>query len=173
MKPFSISADHVWDGSAFREGWSIDVTSDGRIGRAGPADGPADRHHDRCALVPGFVNAHSHAFQVLLRGAVEQYGPDSRSNFWSWRDRMYETVGRLDPDSVFDASLQCFTEMVRGGWTTVGEFHYVRHAGDSELWALDDAVIQAAMQSVEGEEILVLPMALWRALASSRSIREG
>jgi formimidoylglutamate deiminase len=43
------------------------------------------------ALLPGFVNAHSHAFQRLIRGRTQRPrtvaasgGPDS----WSWREAM-------------------------------------------------------------------------------------
>lgn len=76
------------------------------------------------AIVPGTVSAHSHAFQVLLRGA----GDHPRS-FKDWVDsRLYPLVGSLDDASLQAASELCFQQMARAGITSVGEFHYV-HCG--------------------------------------------
>ncbi|HEX6135599.1 MAG TPA: formimidoylglutamate deiminase [Longimicrobiales bacterium] len=80
------------------------------------------------ALMPGFVNAHSHAFQRLIRGRTQWRPADtSVSNFWSWRDAMYRAALRLSPDDVYDVSRCCFVEMLRAGITTVGEFHYLHN----------------------------------------------
>lgn len=77
---------------------------------------------DGCAL-PGFVNAHSHAFHRLLRGRTHATGGD----FWTWRDRMYAAARDLDPDSYREVATTVFTEMAMAGFTTVGEFHYLHH----------------------------------------------
>ncbi|MBV8597561.1 MAG: amidohydrolase family protein, partial [Actinobacteria bacterium] len=47
--------------------------------------------------IPGFVNAHSHAFQRALRGRVE--GGD----FWAWREAMLDLAAgaRTDWLAVF------------------------------------------------------------------------
>lgn len=83
------------------------------------------------ALMPGFVNAHSHAFQRLIRGRM-QWRPadDSVANFWSWREAMYGAALRLSPEDVYEVSRYCFVEMLRAGITTVGEFHYLHNAPD-------------------------------------------
>jgi formimidoylglutamate deiminase len=83
------------------------------------------------ALMPGFVNTHSHAFQRLIRGRM-QWRPadDSVANFWSWREAMYEAALRLSPEDVYEVSRYCFLEMLRAGITTVGEFHYLHNALD-------------------------------------------
>jgi len=64
--------------------------------------------------IPGFVNAHSHAFQRALRGRVE--GGD----FWTWRDAMLELAAEVRTD--YQA---VFAEMRDAGYTAVGEFHYL------------------------------------------------
>ncbi len=69
--------------------------------------------------LPGFVNAHSHAFQRSLRGRVE--GGD----FWAWRDAMLVEAGRLTPDGVRSTYADTYREMLAAGFTAVGEFHYV------------------------------------------------
>jgi formimidoylglutamate deiminase len=88
------------------------------------------------ALLPGFVNAHSHAFQRLIRGRM-QWRPadDSVANFWSWRQAMYDAALRLSPDDVYDVARYCFVEMLHAGITTVGEFHYLQNAADGKPFA--------------------------------------
>ncbi len=92
---------------------------------AGPAGAGVERLPAR-ALVPGFVNAHSHAFQRLIRGRT-QWRPATvpRADFWSWREAMYTAALAMHPEDVFLASRFCFLEMLRAGVTSVGEFHYL------------------------------------------------
>ena len=73
--------------------------------------------------VPGFANAHSHAFHRALRGRTH----DRRGTFWSWRDTMYRAAAALDPDLYLALARAVFAEMLLAGYTTVGEFHYVHH----------------------------------------------
>ena len=81
------------------------------------------------ALLPGFVNAHSHSFQRLIRGKSESRVVSGR-DFWSWRGTMYHAASRLDPQQVYDVARMAFLEMVLAGTTTVGEFHYLHNAPD-------------------------------------------
>jgi len=69
--------------------------------------------------IPGFVNAHSHAFQRALRGRTE--GGD----FWAWRDAMLELAGQQTPERVRTGYEQVYREMRASGYTAVGEFHYL------------------------------------------------
>ena len=69
--------------------------------------------------IPGFVNAHSHAFQRALRGRTE--GGD----FWAWRDAMLELAGRQTSERVRIDYEQVYGEMRGAGYTAVGEFHYL------------------------------------------------
>lgn len=94
------------------------------------------------ALVPGTVSAHSHAFQILLRGK----GDHPRS-FKDWvTTRLYPLIGSLDDDSLQAASELCFLQMARAGITSVGEFHYVHNAADGRERAFEQAriVVDAA-----------------------------
>ncbi|CAN5886058.1 formimidoylglutamate deiminase [soil metagenome] len=80
------------------------------------------------ALLPGFVNAHSHAFQRLIRGRTQWRPTDGiGSDFWSWREAMYHAALSLSPDDVYAVSRFCFLEMLRAGITAVGEFHYLHN----------------------------------------------
>ncbi|MEO0603031.1 MAG: formimidoylglutamate deiminase, partial [Myxococcota bacterium] len=86
-------------------------------------------------LVPGLVNAHSHAFQRSLRGTLTD---GSAIDFWRWRDRMYALVQSLDPDRIEAISALAFAEMAEAGITHVGEFHYVHHQPDGTPYADPD-----------------------------------
>ena len=93
---------------------------------------------DRLAL-PGFVNAHSHAFQRALRGRVE--GGD----FWAWRDVMLGHARGLAPDTVGRDYAETYREMRAAGYTAVGEFHYV---GFEEARAAREAAREADIELV-------------------------
>lgn len=52
-------------------------------------------------VLPGLVNAHSHAFQRAIAGLTERAGPaGSSDDFWSWRDRMYSVARRITPEQL-------------------------------------------------------------------------
>lgn len=114
------------------------------------------------ALLPGFVNAHSHSFQRLIRGKSESRAVSD--DFWSWRGRMYHAANQLDPQDVYDAARMAFLEMILAGTTTVGEFHYLHNAPDGRPYddpnLLSKQVIAAA-QSV-GLRIVLLRTAYLR-----------
>lgn len=74
-------------------------------------------------VLPGLVNAHSHAFHRLLRGGTHRQGGD----FWLWRESMYEEAGALTPETYEEIATAVYIEMALAGVTTVGEFHYVHH----------------------------------------------
>jgi formimidoylglutamate deiminase len=103
------------------------------------------------ALLPGLVNAHSHAFQRLIRGRTEFVAAGhAADDFWSWRESMYQAATSLSPEEVYVASRQAFLEMALAGITTVGEFHYLHHAPDGTPYAdrqeLAHQVIRAARE---------------------------
>jgi len=137
----------AWHDGAFRRGLRIAVDTDGRIDAVG-ADLPGDAERFEGALLPGFVNAHSHAFQYGLRGVAETF-PEDPSTFWGWREAMYDLVAELGVDRCRSLSAAAFREMLEHGFTTVGEFHYVRHGGpdESDRHALDRAVLEAATET--------------------------
>ncbi len=85
------------------------------------------------ALMPGFVNAHSHSFQRLIRGKAESRVLSGR-DFWSWRGTMYFAASQLNPQQVYDVARMAFLEMVLAGTTTVGEFHYLHNAPDGKAY---------------------------------------
>ena len=100
----------------------------------------AIRLRDR-ALLPGLINAHSHAFQRTIRGRTEYRTRNNKDSFWTWRELMYSAAARLTPEDVYDASRMAFLEMALSGITAIGEFHYLHHAPDGS--AYDDPNLMA------------------------------
>lgn len=86
------------------------------------------------AVLPGLINAHSHAFQRVIRGRTEYRTSENKDSFWTWREMMYSAAERLTPEDVYDASRMAFLEMALSGITSVGEFHYLHHAPDGQSY---------------------------------------
>jgi formimidoylglutamate deiminase len=99
------------------------------------------------ALLPGFVNVHSHSFQRLIRGQSESRAVSGK-DFWSWRGTMYHAASQLSPQEVYDVARMAFLEMALAGTTTVGEFHYLHNQPDGSPYEdpnlLSKQVIAAA-----------------------------
>lgn len=158
-KPYSLQPELTWTGERFERDVRVHVGSDGLIKSVTKAAAPSDSDGDSIALpghalIPGMVNAHSHAFQRGLRGLGETYPKDSqgKSSFWTWREEMYKLVGGMTQGQIYALTKQCFSEMLDAGITSVGEFHYFHHglpseAGEQEgsnRFAYDEQILKAA-----------------------------
>jgi formimidoylglutamate deiminase len=89
--------------------------------------------------IPGFVNAHCHAFQRALRGRVE--GRD----FWAWRETMLELAASQTSERVRREYVAVYRELLAAGYTAVGEFHYL---GLEEGRAAAEAAAEAGIEFV-------------------------
>jgi formimidoylglutamate deiminase len=121
---------------------------------------------DRRATVPAMANAHSHAFQIGLRGAGERPAPAAAGadDFWSWRGEMYRLAAALDPDSMRAVGERAYAQMARAGYGSVGEFHYVHHQPDGRPYAEPNAMAIALAEAAlaHGLEIVLIPAAYHR-----------
>jgi formimidoylglutamate deiminase len=138
-----LQADLTLTPNGWMDGVKVAVDDQGVITALGDLSDPVTRRLTGRALLPGMVNAHSHAFQRGLRGRGETF-PAEAGSFWTWREAMYELVQSLDEEALFRLSAQAFREMRAAGITTVGEFHYVHHDASDEGYALDQVVLRAA-----------------------------
>lgn len=77
-------------------------------------------------LLAGMANLHSHAFQRAMAGLTE-YAANPEDSFWSWRTLMYRFANLLEPEDFGAIAAQLYIEMLKAGYTCVGEFHYVHH----------------------------------------------
>lgn len=158
----TLVPDLVLDNHGARSGLGVTV-EDGRIVEVGPAT-QGERLSGR-ALLPGFANDHSHAFQRALRGAVERMDPSRpKDDFWTWRDRMYALAERLTPGSMREVGRRCYGEMLSAGYTSVTEFHYVHHERDGTPYDDPNALAKSVAEAAEdaGIRLLLLPGAYAR-----------
>ena len=119
------------------------VVEGDRVVSVEPSSDAAAVELGQVAVVPGLVNAHSHAFQRLLRGRTEHLRADALGeDFWSWRALMYDAANRLSAAQVEAVSRFCFLEMALSGVTAVGEFHYLHRTDEEE--ELAHRVVRAA-----------------------------
>jgi formimidoylglutamate deiminase len=91
-----------------------------------PAAAPQTERVDGI-VVPGMPNAHSHAFQRAMAGNAE-YRIGARDSFWTWRQAMYALANRIGPEDLRIVATQLFVEMLKSGYTSVAEFHYLHRA---------------------------------------------
>ena len=93
--------------------------------------------------IPALANLHSHAFQRAMAGLAET--SDGRpDDFWGWRERMYGFVRRLDQEDIEAIAAQTYVEMLKGGYGSVVEFHYVHRAPEG-VWYDDKAATARAI----------------------------
>jgi formimidoylglutamate deiminase len=124
-------------------------------------------------VLPGMVNAHSHAFQRAFAGMTEHRTSD-QDNFWSWRHQMYQVALKISPEALEAVATQLYLEMLQGGYTQVCEFHYVQHAPDGTPYTdpieMMSALIRAAQTT--GIGLTLLPVLYERAGFDDSVLRE-
>jgi formimidoylglutamate deiminase len=131
----------------------------------------------RAARIPAMVNAHSHAFQVGLRGVGERPPPGDRGHddFWGWREGMYQLSAELEPEAMGELGIQVYAEMASAGYGVVGEFHYVHHRRDGKRYEDPNAMAKALAEAAIGQglRIVLLPAAYARAGWDGKDLEPG
>lgn len=118
-------------------GWAegVRVVEQGGVITAISVHAAPEATDERQAIaIPGLPNLHSHAFQRGMAGLAEVRGPGEDS-FWTWREVMYRFAHRIGPDEMQAIAAMAFVEMLEGGFTRVGEFHYIHHDLDGAPYA--------------------------------------
>lgn len=142
-----------------QDGWhqrmAIHVGDDGLIQSVSPSTSPSDLD----VVIPGMVNAHSHAFQRGLLGRTQRF-QRPEDDFWSWRSGMYKAAEELTPEKQEAIAYRAFRDMLAAGYTSVCEFHYTHGAvrmDHGEIPVLmSEAVLRAADRA--GIRIRLLPV---------------
>ncbi len=129
-------SSYIVDNALLPSGWHprvrLEVDSTGYLLSVEPDSEPRDDDERiRGAVLPGVPNLHSHAFQRAMAGLAER-GSSSHDTFWTWRELMYRFLQNLGPDDVEAVAAQLFVEMLKAGYTSVGEFHYLHHDRNGE-----------------------------------------
>ncbi len=112
--------------------------------------------------LPGFQNAHSHAFQYAMAGLTESHplNGNKSDDFWTWREAMYQLALSINPDQMQAIATMLYAEMKRHGYTNVAEFHYLHHDKNgkpfSNLAEMGSRLIAAA--KTVGISITLIPI---------------
>lgn len=112
------------------------------------------------AVLPGFQNSHSHAFQYAMAGAAEQHTESAIDDFWSWREAMYACAETFTPDDMERVATKLYKHLLRNGYTSVAEFHYLHHDKEGKpynnLAEMGERLISAAQTA--GIRITLVPV---------------
>ena len=160
-KAIRYAASQAWVQGRWAKDVLLEVDASGHWSRI-TTDAAPDTVRDAVCLagpvLPGVVNAHSHAFQRAIAGMTEQGAPHGHDNFWSWRERMYAVAQRITPDQLEAIATLLYTELLTGGYTQVCEFHYLHnacaHAPQASALEMSMALVRAAQRSRIGLTLL-------------------
>lgn len=130
------------------------------LSAAKPAEHDMDIELVKGAAIPGFVNAHSHSFQYAMAGQAEIHVRGTEDDFWSWREAMYSCALRMNPDDIEKVTTLLYKRLVKNGYTTVVEFHYLHHDKDGQPYShiaeTGARIIAAAEQA--GIKLVLVPV---------------
>ncbi|MEX1239372.1 MAG: formimidoylglutamate deiminase [Cyclobacteriaceae bacterium] len=110
--------------------------------------------------LPGFQNAHSHAFQFAMAGMAEKHDVNAVDDFWSWREAMYACALTMDPDQMQAVAAMAYAEMLKRGYTHVAEFQYLHHDKDGKPYdnQAEMSVSLVAAAAFAGIKITLIPV---------------
>ncbi|MGC2039007.1 formimidoylglutamate deiminase [Paraburkholderia caledonica] len=161
----SLFAEHAYLPGGWRRDVLLEWDVDGNLTTVEPdtLDVPASVARAAGPIMPGMPNLHSHAFQRAMAGLTEYRGSSATGatdNFWSWRDLMYRFAARISPEGLASVAQWLYIEMLKAGYTSVCEFHYVHHTPDGGRYGnpaeLAQRVVDAA--SASGIGMTMLPV---------------
>lgn len=143
----SLFAEHVLLPSGWARDVCLEIDAGGWIASIEPNAEPGGAPRAAGPVIPGLPNLHSHAFQRAMAGLAETRGSgDGVDDFWTWRAAMYQLVERTTPEHMHAIAARLYVELLRGGFTSVAEFHYLHNAPNGE--AYDDPA-ETSIQVVE------------------------
>ena len=170
-----LHAAQAWVAGRWQADVLLEIAPDGTWATVTPgvAQPPAAARRLAGPVLPGLVNAHSHAFQRAFAGLAERR-EGAHDDFWSWRDRMYGVALRITPEDLQVLATTLYREMLAGGYTHVCEFHYLHHAPDGRPYPERTAMARALAQAAQaaGIGLTLLPVLYERAGFRQPALRE-
>ncbi len=150
IKARGFHFSEVLTAQGWRQNVSATLDDNGFFTALDSDDNPHNLPHIDGYAIPGSTNLHSHAFQRAMAGLGEVRGNPTDS-FWSWREVMYKFVAIIDPDDLKAIAARLYMDFLKGGFTSVGEFHYLHHSPDGTPYddpaQMSVAIIEAAQNS--------------------------
>ncbi|WP_417449992.1 formimidoylglutamate deiminase [Kordiimonas sp.] len=127
-------------------GIRLHVDAGGLISKLETDVKPAKGEAAHGTVLPAMPNLHSHAFQRAFAGLAEFRAP-GQSDFWNWRNAMYHFAAYMTPEAVEVIASALYIEMLKAGYSAVGEFHYLHNSHVDQALAMSRAIITAAEQT--------------------------
>ncbi len=170
-------APRAWLNNAWANAVTLRAGADGRWSEvSADTECPPNADVVPGGVIPGMINAHSHAFQRAFVGLSERRD-SARDDFWSWRDRMYGVALRITPEQLYAVAAHLYAELLAGGYTHTCEFHYLHHAEDGQPYSAhggDDAAMSVALARAAqdtGMGLTILPVLYERAGFTQPALR--
>lgn len=138
----------VENGRVYKDGSVVDAdvgVRDGLIAEVGEVD-DADRVVDASdsLVLPGMVNAHTHASMTLLRG----YADDLPLQTWL-EDHIWRVEAHLTPEDIRVGAQLAAVEMIRSGTTAFADMYF-------EMDEVADVVEESGMRATLGYGIITV-----------------
>ncbi|MDP3172111.1 MAG: amidohydrolase family protein, partial [Polaromonas sp.] len=176
VEPKNYAASQAWVNGAWAQDVVLTVGADGlwlNIQSNATPEALRDAERLNGPVLPGLVNAHSHAFQRAIAGLTERAGA-GRDDFWRWRDRMYSAALRITPEQLEAVAALLYAELLQAGYTQVCEFHYLHNNCDGKPYAdpleMSLALVRAAQRV--GMGLTLLPTLYMRSGFTATGLRE-
>ena len=126
-------------------------------------------------LLPAVANLHSHSFQRAMAGLTEKKGKDGNDSFWTWRDLMYKFLDLLTPEDILSITAFGQMEMLKAGFSSVAEFHYLHHQKNgnpyNSISQMSQSIIEASKET--GIGLCLLPVLYERGGCDNRPLTKG
>jgi formimidoylglutamate deiminase len=156
----AVAFENFFDGRHWHSQVRVEVDAAGKIAKIEQGHKSGDVYIDGLVL-PGIVNAHSHAFQFAMALAAESRAPSfPEDNFWTWRQKMYDLANRISPEQMEAVASQVYALMLARGYTRVVEFHYLHHDRKGTSYAnkaeMSLRILRAAQTA--GIELTLVPI---------------
>ncbi|KTC67788.1 8-oxoguanine deaminase [Legionella birminghamensis] len=157
-----IKFESLYNGSEWIDDLYVYLDEQGNILKLSPiADESMQAEEIKGWAIPGFVNAHSHAFQYAMAGATEFISRHAQTDdFWTWREAMYRTALEMTPEQMERTALMLYRDLTRQGYTSVVEFHYLHHDQQGKAYnnlaEMGERLVHAAQQA--GIAITLVPV---------------
>ena len=153
------AAEHlIADWALLDEGFAPRVRigmHNGEIVSVSPNAAPDGATHVPGVVLPGMPDLHSHGFQRVFAGLTNWSG--AGGDFWSWRQAMYRAIGGMTPELYTPVFAWLCKELLKGGYTSLAEFHYLQHLPDGSRYGTETAMADAL---AEGASAAGMPLTM-------------
>ena len=143
----NFDCEKIWYQNRWHDRFRVVTDASGKISKIAPQPQSDPAAATKLKIViPGIQNNHSHSFQFMMAGLVESHSSHSE-DFWSWRQRMYQIAGAIEPEDLYAITRIAYKAMLKAGYLAVTEFHYLHFDKNGKPYAKDQDFCQAIQKA--------------------------